>query len=244
MQIAIVFYQGFTALDALGPYEVLKMLPGVEIRFVANEVGPVATDRGILIVGATHTFAETSAPDVVLVPGSEAHTAIAASDRRLTDWLRRVQDGTRYTTSVCSGAVILGAAGLLKGRPATSHWAAMGSLARFGATPRPMDRIVRSDHVWTAAGVSAGIDLAFALAEELTDRETAERIQLMLEYDPIPPQNAGHVSKASYTVADSARAEIARLSRNPMTGMALAKIAWQSFLANARKQAARAAKLK
>lgn len=235
MQIAIVLYPGFTALDALGPYDVLKMLPDVELRFVAQAPGPVTTDRGLLVVGATHSFAQTPAPDMVLVPGSEAHTAIAAADQTLGDWLRAVHKGTRYTTSVCSGAVVLGAAGVLKGKPATTHWLAMEALRRFGADPQPNERVVRSGKVWTAAGVSAGIDLAFAIAEDLAGRQRAERIQLMLEYDPQPPQNAGHMSKASPKVASEAIAEMKALSRNPQNLVAVSKLIWRQAIAKARQ---------
>ncbi|MDF3415427.1 DJ-1/PfpI family protein [Sulfitobacter sp. M57] len=235
MQIALVLYPGFTALDVLGPYEVLKMLPGVDLRFVAHEVGPVVTDRGILVVAATHTFDETPAPDMVLVPGSEAQTAIAAADGTLTKWLRQAHVGTRFTTSVCSGAVVLGAAGLLKGLPATTHWAAMDVLNRFGAIPQPDKRVVTSGNIWTAAGVSAGIDLAFSLVEVIAGRETAERIQLIIEYDPQPPQDAGHMSKATADVAETARAEMAKLSRNPMNAVALSKLVWRKAISKARK---------
>lgn len=235
MKIAIVLYPGITALDAIGPYEVLKMLPGAELRFVAHAPGPVPTDRGILVVGATHSFDETPDPDLVIVPGSEAHTGVAAADGALSDWLRGVHRQTSYTTSVCSGAVILAASGLLKGQPATTHWAAMDIVKRFGATPCPNERIVRAGKIWTAAGVSAGIDLAFALVEDIGGKETAERIQLMLEYDPQPPQDAGHMNKAPLAVAAAARSEMARLSRNPMNAVAVGKVAWRQALAKARK---------
>lgn len=235
MQIAILLYPGFTALDALGPYEVLKMLPDADVRFVAHKTGPIATDRGVLVVGATHTLDETPSPDMLLVPGSEAQTAVAAADGKHMDWLRRAHETTRYTTSVCSGAVVLGAAGLLKGHPATTHWAAMKVLERFGAIARPSERIVCSDKVWTAAGVSAGIDLAFALVEEIAGREAAERIQLLIEYDPRPPQDAGHMDKASNVVREAARAEMERLSRNPMNAVAFAKLAWTGAIIKARK---------
>ncbi|MEM9733775.1 MAG: DJ-1/PfpI family protein [Pseudomonadota bacterium] len=242
MQIAIVLYSGFTALDALGPYEVFKMLPDVELRFVSHKTGPVATDRGILVVGATHSFAETPAPDIVLVPGSEAHTAVAAADGELKDWLQQVHATTRLTTSVCSGAVVLAAAGMLENRPVTSHWAAFDALRRLGAKPRPSERIVRSERVWTAAGVSAGIDLAFTIAEEVAGHDTAERIQLMIEYDPQPPQNAGHMDKAPPEIAKAARAEMAYLSRNPSNVIAVSKLLWRQALDKARKTILRTAK--
>ena len=127
-QIAIVLYPGLTALDALGPYEVLKFLPDVEIRFVAHEPGPISTDRGMLIIGATHSFDEMPAPFLVLVPGSEANTATAMADRRLIAWLKKAHETSTWTTSVCSGALILAAAGLLEGEQATTHWWAQSSL--------------------------------------------------------------------------------------------------------------------
>lgn len=235
MQIAIVLYPGFTALDAIGPYEVFKMLPEVEIRFVAHEVGPISTDRGILIVGATHSFSETPAPDIVLVPGSEAQTVVAAADEDLSNWLSSVHEQTRYTTSVCSGAIILAAAGLLNGKEATSHWAAMDGLKRLGALPQPAERVVRAGKIWTAAGVSAGIDLAFALVEEVAGRPTAERIQLMIEYDPKPPQDAGHMDKAAPEIQTAARSEMARLTRNIKTPLALVKLGWRMALAKLRE---------
>lgn len=234
MQIAIVLYPGFTALDVLGPYEILKMMPGAEVRFVASQPGPVATDRGILVVGATHGFDETPQPDIVLIPGAEANTGVAAANGELSTWLRRVHDTTRVTASVCSGAVVLAAADLLLNKPATTHWAAMDVIQKLGATPQPSKRIVRAGKVWTAAGVSAGIDLAFALIEDVAGRETAELIQLMIEYDPQPPQDAGHMDKASAAVAKAARAELARLSKNPMNAVAVAKVAWRKAISRAR----------
>lgn len=162
-QIAIVLYPGLTALDALGPYEILKYLPGADIRFVAHEPGPITTDRGILTIGATHAFDETPAPFLLLVPGSEANTTTAMADGRLIAWLKKAHETSSWTTSVCSGGLVLAAAGILDGRAATTHWAAQSTLKRFGATPMPDARIVRSEKIWTAAGVSAGLDLALAL---------------------------------------------------------------------------------
>ena len=197
MQIAIVIYPGLTALDAIGPYEVLRLLPGVEVRLVWHETGPITTDSGVLVLGATHTLAETPRPDIVLVPGSGIASATTARDEVLLAWLRDVDATTRWTTSVCTGAVVLAAAGLLQGRPATTHWGSLKLLATLGALPQPGERTVRDGKYWTSAGVSAGIDLALALAAEVTDRTTAEAIQLAIEYDPHPPFDAGHPSKAS-----------------------------------------------
>ncbi|MFQ6550679.1 DJ-1/PfpI family protein [Aestuariibius sp. 2305UL40-4] len=239
MQIAIVLYRGFTALDVLGPYEFLKYLPNAEIRFVSHEVGPVATDRGVLVVGATHTYAETPRPDFVMIPGSEAKTAVAAADKRLTEWLRGVECHASYITSVCSGAIVLGAAGLLRGLPATTHWAAMDALKVFGADVRPEERVVNAGKIWTAAGVTAGMDLALAVIGTVAGDNTAQKIQLMIEYDPQPPYDMGHMAKASPDVEHDARKEIARLSRNPSTVIAVAKLGWQKILRKARATASR-----
>ncbi len=221
MQIAIVVYPGMTALDALGPYELLHGLKDVELRLVWKEVGPIVTDSNVLVIGATHSFAETPRPDVVLVGGSSASTIATMTDRAVLDWLRAVHPHTRFTTSVCSGAMILAGAGLLEERAATTHWAAMPLLAQFGVQARPDARVVRDGKLWTAAGVSAGLDLALALIAELKDPETAQVAQLMIEYDPQPPFDAGHMSKASESVKKRARREMALLSAAPRELLAL-----------------------
>ncbi|WP_037068402.1 DJ-1/PfpI family protein [Pseudonocardia acaciae] len=213
MRIAMVLGPGFTALDVVGPYEVLRIMPGVDVRFVSNETGPVLTDSGVLTLGATHTFADTPSPDLVLVPGMPLQTSIT---EELVDWLRRVHPGTSWTTSVCGGSVFLAMAGILAGRPATSHWIALPLLANYGAEPRPDERIVHSGKIVTSAGVSAGIDLALWLAGEVQGREWAEAVQLMIEYDPRPPFDSGHMSKASQPVRDLAMAEMARLYPQPV----------------------------
>ena len=233
-QIAIVLYPGFTALDAIGPYEVLKLLPNVEVRFVSHEPGPIATNRGVLVVGATHSFQETPTPDLILVPGSEATTTTAMADGALIAWLKQAHATSRWTTSVCSGALVLAAAGILEGLPATTHWWAQPSLARFGATPSPGDRTVRADKVWTAAGVSAGIDLALALAAEIAGREQAEIAQLRIEYDPRPPFDAGHPDKASDDVRAKAAAALARDARNSQDLVSIPKILWRRAIDKAR----------
>lgn len=199
MQIAILLYPGTTALDAVGPYEVLSRMPDTEVRFVGKETGPLSTDGGTLLLGVTHTLAETPAPDLVLVPGGMT-TPTTMVDKEILAWLRAVHQTTSWTTSVCSGAVILAAAGIIKGLPATTHWVAMVPLKMMGATPRPDERIVRAGKVVTAAGVSAGIDLGLWLVDQIAGRELAEAIQLTIEYDPQPAFDAGHMSKASEPV--------------------------------------------
>ncbi len=159
-----MLYPGFTALDVLGPHEVLKYLPEVEIRFVAQKPGPISTDRSTLIVGATHSFDETPAPFLVLVPGSEAKTTTAMADGRLVAWLKQAHETSTWTASVCSGALIT--------EP---------SLQRFGTMAMPNSRMVRSGKIWTAAGGSAGLDMALALLGEIAGQEAAEVAQLMIE---------------------------------------------------------------
>jgi transcriptional regulator GlxA family with amidase domain len=203
-QVAILLYPGATALDAVGPWEVLSRMPDTEVRFVGKERGPVRTEGDTLLMGVTHTVAETPSPDVVLVPGGTT-TPGQMVDDEILDWLRRVHETTTWTASVCTGALILGAAGILKGLPATSHWYKMGVLKIMGARPQPAERIVRSGKVVTAAGVSAGIDLALWLSGEIAGRERAEAIQLTIEYDPRPPFDAGHMSKASKQTRELAK---------------------------------------
>lgn len=197
MQIAIVLYPGFTALDAVGPYEVLHLMPDADVRFVAHQTGPVLADSSALSLLATSTFADLDKPDIVLVPGSSVATTAAMNDPELQQWLMKVHETTTWTTSVCTGALVLGAAGILRGLPATTHWTVQSQLADVGAESRPNDRIVRDGKVATAAGVSSGIDLALWLAGEIYGADRARMIQLAIEYDPRPPYDAGHPSKVS-----------------------------------------------
>src|SRR6201991_1212731 len=147
-QIAFVAYPGFTALDMIGPYEVLRNLPGAEVRFVWHESGPITADSGVLVIGATHSLAETPTPDIILVPGGPS-TPVHARDEVLLDWLRRAHQTAGWTASVCSGSVILAAAGLLQGRRATSHWISVQALKAFGAIPVTDERIVQEGNVIT-----------------------------------------------------------------------------------------------
>jgi transcriptional regulator GlxA family with amidase domain len=173
MQIAIVLYPNFTALDFIGPYEVLRNLPDAQVRFVWHETGPVTADSGVLLVGATHTFDETPSPDVILVPGGPG-TMEHARDEKVLDWLRRAHETSTWTTSVCTGSVLLAAAGLLDGHRATSHWSALPLLRPYGATPVGDQRIVREGKLVTAAGVSAGLDMAMWLAGQIAGEARAK----------------------------------------------------------------------
>lgn len=208
-QIAIVLYPGFTALDFIGPYEVLRSVPGAEVRFVWHEPGPVTADSGVLVVGATHSFDETLSPGVIVVPGGMT-TFEHARDERLLEWVRRAHETTTWTTSVCSGSLILAAAGLLKGKRATSHWLVVPMLRTFGATPVDDARYVQEGKIVTAAGVSAGIDFGLWLAGEMAGEAQAKAIQFGLEYDPQPPFDSGHISKVSAATRAMATAQMAK----------------------------------
>jgi putative intracellular protease/amidase len=203
MNIAIAIYDRFTALDAIGPYEVLSRLPGARVTFLAAEAGPVRTDNGMLTVEAERSLAELTDPDVILVPGGPGEVAQRAGEPML-DWLRTAHATSTWTTSVCTGSLILAAAGLLDGRPATGHWLAMEELGRLGAQPTSR-RVVFDGKIVTGAGVSAGIDMALTLAARIAGPEVAQAIQLGIEYDPQPPFDAGSPEKAPAAIVEALR---------------------------------------
>jgi putative intracellular protease/amidase len=194
MDIAIPLYDRFTALDAVGPYDVLQHVPGVRIVWLAHEAGLVRNDSGTLALEATTTFEQLPHPDVVLLPGGLGAGALM-SDERFLNWLREAHAHSTWTTSVCTGSLVLGAAGLLNGVRATSNWLTLDALSQFGAIPIS-ERVVDDGKIVTSAGVSAGIDMALWLAGKLASDEVAQSIQLMIEYDPQPPYESGSPSKA------------------------------------------------
>ena len=197
MQIAFFLYDHMTALDAVGPYEVLSRLPGVEVVFVAERAGEVRCDTRHLALVADASIDDVTAPDVVFVPGWSGHPQEALlSDGPVHDWLRAVDAHTTWTTSACTGSLVLASAGLLIGRRATTHWLAVDRLAQFGAVPTGDERVVFDGKYVTAAGVSAGIDMALTLAAAIAGDDTARAIQLGIEYDPQPPFDAGSVRSA------------------------------------------------
>jgi putative intracellular protease/amidase len=194
MKIAILLFDRFTALDAVGPYEVLGRLPEAELTFVAEKRGPVRSDTNRLAIEADASLDEITAADILLVPGGPGQSALM-EDGPLHDWIRAIDRTSTWTTSVCTGALILAATGLLKDRKATTHWLAMGQLAKYGAIPTE-DRVVIQDKYVTAAGVSAGIDMALTLTGKIAGDAHAQAIQLAIEYDPQPPYNAGSPTTA------------------------------------------------
>lgn len=203
MRIAILIYNQMTALDAIGPYEVLSRLPGVQLCFVSERCGEVRTDTGALGLVADAEISDLDQSDMLLVPGGPGARQMCRNTDVL-DWIRRIDASTRLTTSVCTGALILGSAGLLEGRRATTHWASMDELRRFGVKPVE-ERFVQDGKIWTAAGVSAGIDMALQLAATLAGEDYARALQLGMEYDPAPPFDAGSPRKAPAHVVELVR---------------------------------------
>jgi putative intracellular protease/amidase len=194
MQIACLLFDGITALDIVGPYEVLQRLPDADVRFVAKQAGEIRTDNKFLALVADHSFDDVTSPDVVVVPGGFATRALE-HDQETLDWIRAVDAGSTWTTSVCTGSMLLASAGLLVGKEATSHWASLPRLAEYGAIPTGR-RVVEQGKIVTAAGVSSGIDMALTLAARIAGDDFARAVQLGIEYDPQPPFDAGSVDKA------------------------------------------------
>jgi putative intracellular protease/amidase len=195
MQIAIPIYDGFTALDAIGPYDVLSRLPGAEVVFVAEEPGEKRTESGMAGVIADRALADVPSPDVIVVPGGTGNRRLLDPGNALPRWIADVHPGTEWTTSVCTGSLLLAAAGLLDGVEAATHWASRDALADLGAVP-VAERVVERGKVMTAAGVSSGIDMALTLAGRLANPMVAQAIQLGIEYDPDPPHDTGSLEKA------------------------------------------------
>ncbi len=204
LHAVIPLFAEFTALDGIGPYEVLQRIPEIDITFVGHERGEVRSDNGFLGMTVDATFEEVPQPDLVVFPGGTGTRALMTDDRVL-DWVRTADATTRYTTSVCTGSLVLGAAGLLRGLSATTHWGAYDALAATGATPTGARVVEHLDRrIITAAGVSSGIDMALRLVEILFDRTAAQACQLMIEYDPQPPFDTGSVDKAGAAVMERA----------------------------------------
>ena len=200
--VAIPIFDRLTALDAIGPYEVLQRIPDIDVTFVGHERGEVRTENGFLGITRDATFDDVPRPDVIVFPGGFG-TRVLTTDDVVLEWLRDAHRTTRFTTSVCTGSLVLGAAGLLDGLTATTHWGSYPALERTGATPTA-ERVVEhlDRRIITSAGVSSGIDMALRLVELLYDRTAAEASQLMIEYDPQPPFDAGAVDKAGPEVME------------------------------------------
>ncbi len=210
MNIAIPIFDELTASDAVGPYEVLSRLPGATVHFLAAEPGPKRTENGMLALIADIALHDMPHPDIIVVPGGYGTRALIG-DETMLSWLRTAHASSQWTTSVCTGALLLGAAGILDGLMATTHWLVLEELAAHGAIPTAM-RVVEQGKVITAAGVSSGIDMALILAARIAGDELAQAIQLGIEYDPQPPFDSGSPAKASLRVVElvmGARATLA-----------------------------------
>lgn len=203
MEIAILLFDRLTALDAIGPYEVLSRIPGATVKFVAKQIGAQRTDVGSLALVADYTLDQVVAPEIIVVPGGPGQNALM-DDERVLAWVRRAHETSKWTTSVCTGSLVLGAAGLLKGLRATSHWLAYHALRALGAEA-VAERVVIEGKIITAAGVSAGIDMALTLVAREGGQAVAQAIQLGIEYDPQPPFDAGAPHKAPAEIVERLR---------------------------------------
>jgi transcriptional regulator GlxA family with amidase domain len=206
-KVSILIYDGLTALDAIGPYDVLRQVPGWEVEFVGKRPGEIRTGAGAGSLGlvADRGLAEADDPEILLVPGGDAARVMA--DAELLDWVRAADRGSRWTASVCTGSLILAAAGLLEGRRATGHWMWLEPLRDFGADPVG-GRWVEDGKYLTAAGVAAGIDMALHLVDREVGPEVAQAIQLGIEYDPDPPFDAGSPAKAPTAIVEMVSARM------------------------------------
>jgi transcriptional regulator GlxA family with amidase domain len=200
VQIAYVLFERFAALDVIGPYEVLRSLPATDSLFVAETAGPVRAEDGGVAITADRRLDEVAEPDVVVVPGGLGTRALLGHEPLLS-WLRSAHRTTTWTTSVCTGSLLLAAAGLLEDAPATTHWLARDLLASLGSRPVP-ERVVQHGKILTAAGVSAGIDMALGLVRLIQGDDVARAIQLGIEYDPEPPFDAGSPEKAPAVIVE------------------------------------------
>lgn len=210
MNIAIPIFDRLTALDAIGPYEVLSRLPGAQVHFVASEPGPKRTENGMLAVVADRALDELTEPEIVVFPGGFGTRALM-EDERILSWVRNAHEHSQWTTSVCTGALVLAAAGVLDGLEATTHWLSLEALRGYGAIPVER-RVVEQGKVITAAGVSAGIDMALTLAARIAGPKIAQAIQLGIEYDPDPPFSCGSVASASPEIVELVRARAFELA--------------------------------
>ena len=200
LSIVLPIFPGFTALDAIGPYEVLRMLPGAQVVLAGSERGVVRSDSGVIGLHADATYDEITSADILVHPGGFGTRALM-KDESMLEWVRAIDATTQWTTSVCTGSLVLAAAGLLDGLDATTHWGQAELLEKNGAR-YTAERVVRRGKIVTAAGVSSGIDMALTLAALIAGEDVAKAIQLAIEYDPQPPFDAGSPAKAGQAIID------------------------------------------
>lgn len=210
MDIAILIFDKLTALDAIGPYEVLSRLPDAKVTFVAKEPGPQRTENGMLALHADRALSDLRNPEVLLVPGGFGARALA-EDHEVIEWVKAAHVSSLWTTSVCTGSLVLGAAGLLDGLEATTHWLVLDALSEYGATPVSR-RIVQQGKIMTSAGVASGIDMALRLAAKIAGPQWAHGIQLGIEYDPEPPFAGGSQRTAPPEIIELVRSRPSELA--------------------------------
>jgi putative intracellular protease/amidase len=210
VNVGIPIFDRVTALDAVGPYEVLSRLPGATVHFIADVPGPKRTENGMLALNADVTFDELTDPEVIVFPGGFGTRALM-EDETVLNWVRAAHETSEWTTSVCTGSLVLAAAGILDGLEATTHWLVLDALRPFGVTPVER-RVVEQGKVITAAGVSSGIDMALGLAAKIAGEDLAQAIQLGIEYDPQPPHGSGSTAKARPEIVELVRSRAALLA--------------------------------
>jgi putative intracellular protease/amidase len=208
VDIVCLLFDGITALDIVGPYEVLQRLPDADVKFVAHESGEIRTDNKFLALVADYSLADVTSADVLVVPGGFA-TRELEHDTVLLEWIRAIDVTTTWTTSVCTGSMLLAAAGLLEAKEATSHWGSLDRLREYGAIPTGR-RVVEQGKIITAAGVSSGIDMALTLTARIAGDEFAQAVQLGIEYDPQPPFDSGSIDKAPQAIVEQLAAMYAK----------------------------------
>jgi|SRR5579871_247652 len=204
MDVSILLFDGITALDAVGPYEVLSRIPEVAVQFVGKTVGPKRTDNRMLALYADFCLEDIGSPEIVIIPGGFGVDALLG-DSDVIKWLQRVHVNSQWTCSVCTGALLLGAAGLLRGKKATTHWSSIEDLVKYDATPMTNARVIVDGKIITSAGVSAGIDMSLTFSSLICGDEITKAIQLSMEYDPKPPFDSGSKNKASLSTISLAK---------------------------------------
>lgn len=222
MDIVIYLYNGLTALDAIGPYEVLSRLPNANVKFVSKEKGVIVTDTHFLKLVAEYDISEIEKADILVIPGSVVGFIREAKDKLLLSWINKIDKVSTWTVSVCSGSIILAAAGLLKNKKATSHWAVIHLLKDYGSIPIS-ERYVQDGKIITAQGVSAGIDMSLYLAGKIVGVEKAKAYQLSIEYDPKPPFNSGNINKADSSTIDLAKKILSKEAKKDLSIMEIVK---------------------
>lgn len=216
MDIVIYIYNGLTALDAIGPYEILSRLPEANVKFVAKEKGVIVSDTHFLKLVAEYDISEIDKADILLIPGSVVGFIREIKDQNLLSWINKIDKTTTWTTSVCSGSIVLAAAGLLKEKKATSHWGAIHLLKNYGSIPTGQ-RYIQEGKIITAQGVSAGIDMSLYLASQIVGEEKAKAYQLFIEYDPKPPFNSGNINESDTSTIELAKKILGREAKKDLT---------------------------